>query len=42
MDGVGRTRRCPPLQDIQAPNVDLADLADLQGTLKLLQETGAV
>ncbi len=37
-----RTPRCRRSQDIQAPDVDLADLADLQGTLELLQETGAV
>lgn len=42
VDGVRQDPSLPPLQDIQAPNVDLADLADLQGTLKLLQETGAV
>lgn len=32
----------PPLQDIQSPDVDLADLADLKGTLELLQETGVL
>ncbi len=40
--GVAQDPSLPPLQDIQAPDVDLADLADLQGTLELLQETGAV
>lgn len=40
--GVASDPSLPPLEDIQSPNVDLADLADLQGTLKLLQETGAV
>lgn len=40
--GVKQDPSLPPLQDIQAPDVDLADLADLQGTLKLLQETGAI
>ena len=40
--GVAQDPSLPPLQDIQAPDVDLADLADLQGTLELLQETGAI
>jgi iron(III) transport system substrate-binding protein len=40
--GVKQDPSLPPLADIQAPEVDLADLADLQGTLELLQETGAI
>jgi iron(III) transport system substrate-binding protein len=40
--GVAQDPSLPALDEIQAPNVDLADLADLQGTLKLLQETGAI
>ena len=40
--GVAQDPSLPPLEDIQAPDVDLADLADLQGTLELLQETGAI
>lgn len=31
-----------PLADIPAPNIDLAKLGDLQGTLKLMRETGAL
>jgi iron(III) transport system substrate-binding protein len=31
-----------PLADIPAPDVDLAKLGDLQGTLKLMRETGAL
>ena len=31
-----------PLADIPAPDIDLAKLGDLQGTLKLLRETGAL
>lgn len=32
----------PPLDTIDTPDIDLSDLADLQGTLELLQETGAL
>jgi iron(III) transport system substrate-binding protein len=31
-----------PLDQIQSPEIDLSDLSDLQGTLDLLQETGAL
>ncbi|MPZ89128.1 MAG: extracellular solute-binding protein [Nitriliruptorales bacterium] len=32
----------PPLEELDTPDVDLADLADLEGTLDLLRETGAL
>jgi iron(III) transport system substrate-binding protein len=32
----------PPLASIEQPDLDLSDLDDLQGTLELLQETGAL
>ena len=32
----------PPLAEIEAPEIDLTDLRDLQGTLDLLDETGAL
>lgn len=32
----------PPLDSIQAPNLDLSQLADLQATLTLLRDTGAL
>ncbi|HLU09942.1 MAG TPA: iron ABC transporter substrate-binding protein [Oceanobacillus sp.] len=32
----------PPLSEIEAPEIDLNQLADLQGTQTLLQETGAL
>jgi iron(III) transport system substrate-binding protein len=32
----------PPLADIESPQIDLSDLADLQGTLRLLQEVGVI
>ncbi len=31
-----------PIKDIPAPDIDLAKLGDLQGTLKLMRETGAL
>lgn len=31
-----------PLDEIQTPDIDLSDLADLEGTLRLLQEVGAL
>ncbi len=42
VQGVAADPSLPALADIQSPDVDLADLADLQGTLELLQETGAL
>ena len=32
----------PALADIESPEIDLSDLADLEGTLRLLQEVGAL
>ena len=32
----------PPLADIETPEIDLSDLADLQGTLTLIEESGAL
>jgi iron(III) transport system substrate-binding protein len=32
----------PAIEDLDAPAIDLSDLEDLQGTLALLQETGAL
>jgi iron(III) transport system substrate-binding protein len=32
----------PALADIQSPDLDLSDLADLEGTLRLLQEAGVL
>lgn len=31
-----------PLEQLETPDLDLSDLADLEGTLELLQETGAL
>lgn len=40
--GVAAPKELTPLEDIPAPDVDLAKLGDLQGTLKLMRETGAL
>lgn len=32
----------PALADIETPDIDLSDLADLQGTLELIEESGAL
>jgi iron(III) transport system substrate-binding protein len=32
----------PPLAEIESPDIDLSDLSDLEGTLRLLQEVGAL
>lgn len=32
----------PPLESIEAPDIDLSDLSDLQGTLELLRSVGAL
>jgi iron(III) transport system substrate-binding protein len=31
-----------PLEELDPPDIDLGALEDLQGTLRLLQETGAL
>jgi iron(III) transport system substrate-binding protein len=40
--GVEADPRLAPLSDITAPDVDLSDLADLEGTLRLIQEAGVL
>ncbi len=40
--GVEAQEGLPPLQQIESPNVDLGNLDDLEGTLELMQETGAL
>jgi iron(III) transport system substrate-binding protein len=40
--GIDADPRLPALADIQTPDLDLTDLEDLQGTLQLLQEVGAM
>ena len=42
IEGVDAEEGLPPLADIESPDVDLSDLADLQGTLELMQEVGVL
>ena len=42
VEGVEANPALPPLSTIETPDIDLSDLADLQGTLDLLQEVGAL
>lgn len=42
VDGVSNSADLPPLDEVQAPDVDLNDLDDLAGTLELLQAAGAL
>ena len=40
--GVAADRRLVPLKSIQQPRLDLSNLEDLRGTLKLIQDSGAL
>jgi iron(III) transport system substrate-binding protein len=40
--GAGQPEGVPPLEELPSPDFDLAELADLEGTLALMQETGAL
>jgi iron(III) transport system substrate-binding protein len=42
VEGVGADPRLPAIGAIEAPDVDLSALADLQGTVELLREVGAI
>ena len=42
IDGVPADPGLPTLAELQSPDIDLSDLADLEGTLKLLQDAGAL
>lgn len=42
VEGVEAPADVPALSDLETPDIDLSDLADLEGTLELLQETGAL
>jgi iron(III) transport system substrate-binding protein len=41
-EGTAVDPNLPPLSTLQAPEIDLSDLGDLRGSLKLLQETGVL
>lgn len=40
--GIKTDPRLRPIEEIRTPDIDLGDLSDLKGTLKLLQEVGAL
>lgn len=42
VEGVEADSRLPAIDSIEAPEVDLSALADLQGTVELLREVGAI
>lgn len=42
VSGIEADPRLVPLADIASPDVDLSDLADLEGTLRLIQEAGVL
>ncbi|MDQ4044439.1 MAG: iron ABC transporter substrate-binding protein [Chloroflexota bacterium] len=42
IEGVEPVEELPPLSEIDSPDIDLSDLADLQGTLDLLRDVGAI
>lgn len=42
IEGIKTDRLLKPVSEINSPRIDMADLADLEGTLKLLRETGLV
>ncbi|NIS71564.1 MAG: extracellular solute-binding protein [Proteobacteria bacterium] len=42
VEGIKTARALVPLSQINSPDIDMVDLADLRGTLRLLRETGVV
>jgi iron(III) transport system substrate-binding protein len=42
VSGVAPSKELTPIDEIPSPKIDLAKLGDLQGTLKLMRETGAL
>ncbi len=40
--GIPADDKLPPIDEIEAPQIDLSDLEDLQGTLRLLNEVGVL
>jgi iron(III) transport system substrate-binding protein len=42
IEGIAIDPRLPALADIETPDIDLSDLSDLQGTLLMLQDVGAL
>ena len=42
IDGVAANPELPALGDVSSPDIDLSDLSDLEGTLRLIQEAGVL
>jgi iron(III) transport system substrate-binding protein len=42
IDGVSADPGLPTLAEVQSPDIDLSDLSDLEGSLRLLQDAGAL
>jgi iron(III) transport system substrate-binding protein len=40
VEGIATSADLPPLSELSAPDVDLANVSDLRGSLELMQETG--
>ena len=40
VEGIDADPRFPPLDELEPPEVDLSELADLEGTLELLRSAG--
>ena len=40
LEGIAADDRLTPLADIESPDIDLSDLADLQGTVQVMQDVG--
>lgn len=42
IDGIAINERLRPLAEIEAPEIDLSNLSDLQGTIDMIEESGAL
>jgi iron(III) transport system substrate-binding protein len=42
VDGIAANPALPTLAELKSPDIDLSDLSDLEGTLRLLQDAGAL
>ena len=42
VEGIRTHRTLVPLSEVEAPNIDLRDLSDLEGTLRLLRDVGVL
>ena len=42
IEGIAALGELPPLTELESPDIDLTDLADLEGTLNLLAEVGLI